>query len=314
LACSSWTAAPTRAAWTSSGTRRARWRAARAATALELPAAALELLRSDAPWPAKPMRTLLAAAGASPSGMERRELEAAAAALLAERRLAAGPFALARPPPLTRVCVAALPKPAPAPAAAAPAAAAPAALSSSGSSAPSSPTSDAAPTQAAAAADQRPPRGKGKAAAAAAVTAVAADSDEDPDTERATLARKADAAKARGNECFARGDFEKATAHYSIALRLRPGDAVLHSNRSAAHCSLARWGEAMRDANACIELLPAWPKGHCRKGAALVGMGQPVEAIKCFRAALAAEPGYGPAAEALREATEAIRAQQAGAR
>lgn len=87
---------------------------------------------------------------------------------------------------------------------------------------------------------------------------------------------------------------------------------MLHSNRSAAYSSQAKWAEALRDAVRCTELQPTWPKGFCRKGAAMVGMGQPVEGIKCFKAALAVDSTYEPARQAMQEAAAAIRAQQQG--
>ncbi len=36
--------------------------------------------------------------------------------------------------------------------------------------------------------------------------------------------------------------------------------AVMYSNRSAANASLARWNEALEDAEACTTIAPDWSK------------------------------------------------------
>lgn len=67
------------------------------------------------------------------------------------------------------------------------------------------------------------------------------------------------------------------------------------SNRSAARCGLGQWEKAKEDADRAVALEPSWPKGYCRKAAALVGMGQAGEGLKVYKQALAIDPNYAAA-------------------
>ena len=64
----------------------------------------------------------------------------------------------------------------------------------------------------------------------------------------------------------------------------------------------------------CIKLRPSWGKAYCRKGAALVGLGQAGEGVKAYLAGLQANQSgecHTALKEGLREAKEDIkRAQQ----
>ena len=75
-----------------------------------------------------------------------------------------------------------------------------------------------------------------------------------------------DAAKQRGNDCFASGDYMKAISHYTMAIRLvgsappppslAPMVAVLYSNRSASYASIRYWGKALDDAERAVAFDP----------------------------------------------------------
>lgn len=95
---------------------------------------------------------------------------------------------------------------------------------------------------------------------------------------------KSEAAKERGNMAFQASDFPAAVTHYSMAIRLDKRNHVLWSNRSAAHAGAGRYDLALTDAERCVQLAPAWGKGHARKGAALVGLGQCAEGVKAYAA------------------------------
>jgi len=98
--------------------------------------------------------------------------------------------------------------------------------------------------------------------------------DEDP------LKATADEAKAEGDAAFKAGDFDGAVKHYTEAIEAVPNE-VLYSNRSGAYAKLSNYKNALLDANKCIDLKPAWAKGHSRRGAAYQG-------LRSFRAALSA--------------------------
>ncbi|XP_078684505.1 LON peptidase N-terminal domain and RING finger protein 1-like isoform X1 [Branchiostoma floridae x Branchiostoma belcheri] len=101
--------------------------------------------------------------------------------------------------------------------------------------------------------------------------------------------------KWEGNDLFSKKDFSKATEKYTEALNLVPGDPILHSNRSHAYSSNHEWSLALKDALQVCQLRPDWPKGHYRKGMALIGMGRHEEAMSCFLQCLTLDPDVRPA-------------------
>ena len=146
---------------------------------------------------------------------------------------------------------------------------------------------------------------------APASTALACADADEADTSPTARSKLADAAKARGNTAFAAKEYGRATAAYTVALRFDRGNAVLLSNRSAALASLGKYAEALEDAERAVRAAPNWGKGHARRGAALIGLGQAGEAAKAYAAGLAVEPGAPYLQEGLAEAKQAIRDAQA---
>lgn len=96
----------------------------------------------------------------------------------------------------------------------------------------------------------------------------------------------ADSAKAKGNEYMAKKEYEEAIKWYGKGIELDPANHVMYSNRSAAYLSAGKAAEALEDAVKCIELNPTWPKGYCRKGAALQVLKQYDEAVATFEEGL----------------------------
>ena len=130
--------------------------------------------------------------------------------------------------------------------------------------------------------------GGGSAGAAAKMAAL---DDSDDDGEDA-IAAGAERAKSKGNECFGRGEFAAAAKHFSTAIKLTPKNHVLYSNRSGAYAAIGKGADALSDANECLKLAPRWPKGHSRKGAALVLTGD-------YKGAMRACGCYGSRSHAL---------------
>ena len=136
------------------------------------------------------------------------------------------------------------------------------------------------------------------------------DSDE-ADIDSAERSRCAEAAKARGNAAFVAKEHGRAAAAYTVALRFDRGNAVLLSNRSAALAALGKYADALEDADRAVRAAPKWGKGHARRGAALIGLGQAGEAVKAYAAGLAVEPDAAFLRKGLNEAKQAIRDAQA---
>ena len=83
---------------------------------------------------------------------------------------------------------------------------------------------------------------------------------------------------------------KKAVHHgrYSEAIEIcSDKDALkrLYSNRSLAFAKAGRFSEALQDANEAVAISEFWDKAHLRKGAALRGLKQHVEAAQSFRVA-----------------------------
>ena len=100
-----------------------------------------------------------------------------------------------------------------------------------------------------------------------------------------------DTLMAQGAQAFKAGEHEKAEALYTAALKRRPADARILSNRSASRLAMAEFTAALEDAVAAVEARPDWARAHGRQGAALAGLGRLDEALGCFRKGLELEPG-----------------------
>jgi tetratricopeptide (TPR) repeat protein len=98
------------------------------------------------------------------------------------------------------------------------------------------------------------------------------------------------ALKEKGNAALAQGDFVSAIADYTEAISLDPKNHVLYSNRSAAHAKNKDYLKSLDDADRCVELEPAWVKGHCRRGSALAFLHRYEESLASYRRGLEIEP------------------------
>jgi len=75
--------------------------------------------------------------------------------------------------------------------------------------------------------------------------------------------------KEEGNTHFKAGEFLKAAASYTKAIKAEPENHVYYSNRSQAFLKLSKVNKALEDADKCIELAPDFVKGYHRKASAL---------------------------------------------
>nr|CAB3462558.1 unnamed protein product [Digitaria exilis] len=98
------------------------------------------------------------------------------------------------------------------------------------------------------------------------------------------------ALKDQGNAQFKSGNYLKAAALYTQAIKLDPDNATLYSNRAAAFLHLVKLSKALADAETTVKLKPEWEKGHFRKGCVLEAMERYEEAVSAFQIALQHNP------------------------
>ena len=84
----------------------------------------------------------------------------------------------------------------------------------------------------------------------------------------------------KGNTLFKAGRYADARDQYTEALKHDSCNAVIYSNRSAAHAKLQHYELALLDALKCIEHKPQWAKGFVRKTIALQGLHRYDEAMQ----------------------------------
>ena len=91
-----------------------------------------------------------------------------------------------------------------------------------------------------------------------------------------------------------------------------PSNHVLYSNRSAALSSLARYQEALEDAEKVVSLKPDWGKGYGRKGAALYGLRQFDGAVSAYEEGLGFDAGNEQLKQGFSDAKSAAAAASQG--
>ncbi|KAL0414491.1 UNVERIFIED_CONTAM: Stress-induced-phosphoprotein 1 [Sesamum radiatum] len=92
--------------------------------------------------------------------------------------------------------------------------------------------------------------------------------------------------KDQGNEFFKAGNYLKAAALYTQAIKQDPSNPTLYSNRAAAFLHLVKLNKALADAETTISLKPDWEKGYFRKGCVLEAMERYEDALAAFEVAL----------------------------
>lgn len=97
--------------------------------------------------------------------------------------------------------------------------------------------------------------------------------------------------KAAGNEHFKSGDYLKAAACYTKAIKSDPANHVLYSNRAQAFLKINKIARALEDADRCIELAPDFVKGYHRKAVALQALDRKKEAAGVAMRACEMDPG-----------------------
>ncbi|XP_035492752.2 stress-induced-phosphoprotein 1-like [Scophthalmus maximus] len=100
------------------------------------------------------------------------------------------------------------------------------------------------------------------------------------------MKRRGEALTEEGIEMFGQGQYSEAVDMFTEAIHCDPKDHRFYGNRSYCYWCLEQFSSALRDAQRSIELAPDWPKGHFRKGCALMGLKRYSEAEKSMEQVL----------------------------
>ncbi|KAJ8001672.1 hypothetical protein DPEC_G00171890 [Dallia pectoralis] len=89
---------------------------------------------------------------------------------------------------------------------------------------------------------------------------------------------------------FKQGQYTQAVEKFSDAIFCDPNDHRFFGNRSYCYWCLELYNSALSDAQKSIQLAPNWPKGHFRKGSALMGLKRYEEAQRAMEQVLTLDP------------------------
>ncbi|XP_053731927.1 uncharacterized protein zgc:123010 isoform X1 [Synchiropus splendidus] len=90
----------------------------------------------------------------------------------------------------------------------------------------------------------------------------------------------------KGIKLVQEGQYSQAVSMFTEAIKCDPKDYRFFGNRSYCYYCLEQYPQALADAERSIQLAPDWPKGHFRRGSALMGMKRYSEAEKAMEQVL----------------------------
>ncbi|XP_034537945.1 hsp70-Hsp90 organizing protein 2 isoform X1 [Notolabrus celidotus] len=90
----------------------------------------------------------------------------------------------------------------------------------------------------------------------------------------------------KGIKLVQEGQYAQAVSMFTEAIKCDPKDNRFFGNRSYCYFCLEQYPQALVDAERSLQLAPDWPKGHFRKGSALMGMKRYSEAEKAMEQVL----------------------------
>ncbi|KAL4156371.1 hypothetical protein PRNP1_005402 [Phytophthora ramorum] len=113
-----------------------------------------------------------------------------------------------------------------------------------------------------------------------------------PEAVEVSEEKKAEATKLKneGNKAYLAKDYVLAVDLYSQAIDITPADAVLYSNRCAAHLGAGDAKQALHDVRVSKKLRPDWAKALFREGQCLEALGLFEEAACAMWAAMQLAP------------------------
>ncbi|XP_028279462.1 stress-induced-phosphoprotein 1 isoform X2 [Parambassis ranga] len=101
-----------------------------------------------------------------------------------------------------------------------------------------------------------------------------------------TTTKKSASLTEKGIKLVQEGLYAQAVSMFTEAIKCDPKDYRFFGNRSYCYYCLEQYPQALADAERSIQLAPDWPKGHFRKGSALMGMKRYSEAEKAMEQVL----------------------------
>ncbi|KAF0027470.1 hypothetical protein F2P81_020211 [Scophthalmus maximus] len=101
-----------------------------------------------------------------------------------------------------------------------------------------------------------------------------------------TMTKKSASLTEKGIKLVQEGQYAQAAIMFTDAIKCDPKDNRFFGNRSYCYYCLEQYPQALADAERSIQLAPDWPKGHFRKGSALMGMKRYSEAEKAMEQVL----------------------------
>ncbi|XP_051802178.1 uncharacterized protein LOC110960438 isoform X1 [Acanthochromis polyacanthus] len=103
---------------------------------------------------------------------------------------------------------------------------------------------------------------------------------------REEMKRRGESLTVQGIQMFERGRYSQAVDMFTAAIYYDPNDHRFYGNRSYCYWCLEQYFSALTDAQRSIQLAPDWPKGHFRKGCALMALKHYSEAEKTMEQVL----------------------------
>ncbi|XP_017268234.1 hsp70-Hsp90 organizing protein 1 isoform X1 [Kryptolebias marmoratus] len=101
-----------------------------------------------------------------------------------------------------------------------------------------------------------------------------------------SMTKKSASLTEKGIKLVKEGQYAQAVVLFTEAIKCDPNDYRFFGNRSYCYYCLEQYPKALADAEYSIQLAPEWPKGHFRKGSALMGMKRYSEAEKAMEQVL----------------------------
>ncbi|XP_037541544.1 stress-induced-phosphoprotein 1 [Nematolebias whitei] len=97
-----------------------------------------------------------------------------------------------------------------------------------------------------------------------------------------SMTKKSTSLTEKGIKLVQEGQYAHAVVLFTEAIKCDPNDYRFFGNRSYCYYCLEQYSKALADAEYSIQLAPEWPKGHFRKGSALMGLKRYSEAEKAM--------------------------------
>ncbi|XP_026165065.1 hsp70-Hsp90 organizing protein 3 [Mastacembelus armatus] len=101
-----------------------------------------------------------------------------------------------------------------------------------------------------------------------------------------TITKKSASLTEKGIKLVQEGLYAQAVSMFTEAIKCDPKDYRFFGNRSYCFYCLEQYPQALADAERSLQLAPDWPKGHFRKGSALMGMKRYSEAERAMEQVL----------------------------